>query len=224
MADSLGAYISRLADSTIVLAAVRDEASVNLTASAKDALESLGSSLIRHLGARDSWALLGRKGAIKGSVPEMLKISGQGPAELSQIMTFSQGSSSYTVIFSDSSESKNKYILFDNAGLKKPDRLVLAHSANLSATDNGADYIIITHPLFAEQAQRLADYRRQHNHFRTKVVTIDDIYNEFNNGIADPYAIHRFLQYARQHWIAPAPSYLLLFGFLAMHPGTQRGT
>jgi len=218
MADSLAAYISRLADSTIVLAAVRDEASVNMTASAFAALESLGSSLIRRLGARDSWALLGRKGAAKGSVPEILKISGQGAAELSQMMTFSQGSSSYTVIFSDSSESKNKYLLFDNAGLKKPARLVLAHSADLLATDNGADYVVITHPFFSEQAQRLADYREQHNHFRTKVVTVDEIYNEFNDGIADPDAIHRFLQYAWQNWVKPAPSYLLLFGDASWDP------
>ena len=68
---------SRLADffasvptGRIVVACVWDEAQSSLTEAAKVALESIGSALIRSITHRDAWAIVGRKGAAPGSVPE----------------------------------------------------------------------------------------------------------------------------------------------------------
>ena len=68
---------SRLADflvsvptGRIVVACVWDEAQYSLTEAAKVALESIGSALIRSITHRDAWAIVGRKGAAPGSVPE----------------------------------------------------------------------------------------------------------------------------------------------------------
>ena len=66
----LSHLIASVPTGRIIVASVYDEASNRLLENAKQALESIGSSLIRNLGYRDAWAIVGRKGAAMGSVPE----------------------------------------------------------------------------------------------------------------------------------------------------------
>ena len=47
---------------------------------------------------------------------------------------------------------------------------------------------------------------------RTKVVDVQDIYDEFNHGILNPRAIREFLNYAYHNWQPPAPTYVFLVG------------
>lgn len=79
---------------------------------------------------------------------------------------------------------------------------------------NRADLIIVTHPLFRSEAERLAEHRRSHSGLEVAVVDLYRVYNEFNFGEKDPVAIRRFLQYADTNWGegSRAPSYVILFG------------
>lgn len=87
------------------------------------------------------------------------------------------------------------------------------HAADeLLAPDNQADLIIIAHPKFRAEAERLAQHRRDHGGYSVKVVDIYRIYDEFNNGVKNPVAIRRFLQYADTNWTDPKPGFVLLFG------------
>lgn len=52
-----------------------------MTESALAACESLGSALIRNTQYRDSWCLIGEKGAAIGSVPEFHRQAHLGPTE-----------------------------------------------------------------------------------------------------------------------------------------------
>ncbi|MBN1465600.1 hypothetical protein JXA02_07570, partial [candidate division KSB1 bacterium] len=63
-------FVEAIPDGRYVLAAVSDEGRSNLTEAAFQALETLGSAKIRNLGYRDMWAIIGRKGAPRGSVVE----------------------------------------------------------------------------------------------------------------------------------------------------------
>lgn len=84
---------------------------------------------------------------------------------------------------------------------------------NLRDPSNSADYIIVTHPLFKDQAQELADFRHRINpELTTRVVSVDDIYNQFSWGLIDPIAIRDFLRYAFENWSGVQPSYVLLLG------------
>ena len=74
--------------------------------------------------------------------------------------------------------------------------------SDLHSTHNAADYIIITHNHFIQDVQPLADYRAQQG-LRTKVVDVQDIYDEFNDGILNPNAIREFLDYAYHNWQPP---------------------
>ncbi|MEI9910283.1 MAG: C25 family cysteine peptidase [Bacteroidota bacterium] len=78
-----------------------------------------------------------------------------------------------------------------------------------------ADYIIVVHPPFLLQAQRLAQFHRQHNGYRTLVVTTQQLFNEFGSGSPDPVAIRDFVKmYHDKYGNIPADKlkYLLLLG------------
>ena len=76
--DAFAAVIEQAPAGQIVAIAVLDEASNNLTARAKQACQSLGSSSIGQLGYRGSWALVGAKGRAAGTAAEGL--CNNGPA------------------------------------------------------------------------------------------------------------------------------------------------
>ncbi|HUX61542.1 MAG TPA: C25 family cysteine peptidase, partial [Ignavibacteriaceae bacterium] len=73
-------------------------------------------------------------------------------------------------------------------------------------------------PNFKSVAERLAKYRV--NNFpdasitnpRVKIVYTNQIYNEFSNGLLDPYAIKNFITYAFYNWTKPSPAYVVLIG------------
>ncbi|MDZ7261953.1 MAG: T9SS type A sorting domain-containing protein, partial [candidate division KSB1 bacterium] len=69
-ANALADIIHGLEDGTYVLVGIMDEGSYRMTEAAYQALESIGSKLCRNVGWRDSWAIIGIKGAPVGSVKE----------------------------------------------------------------------------------------------------------------------------------------------------------
>jgi len=90
-----------------------------------------------------------------------------------------------------------------------PRSLTLIRPANLADPATRASYLIITVPSLVPAAEAMADYRQ--SAFRTKIVLLDDIYNEFSRGLATPHAIAGFLRMAHQTWAVP-PRYVLLLG------------
>lgn len=109
----------------------------------------------------------------------------------------------------------NRHYLFaERRNLLRP--IIRLHRAGVPLRSPGraADYIIITHPMFRAQAQRLAAYRAsaQGGAYRTEVVETDQIYDEFGFGLYDPMAIRQFLKYAFENWQQPRPRYVVLFG------------
>ncbi|MGA2668488.1 MAG: type IX secretion system sortase PorU [Ignavibacteria bacterium] len=71
--------------------------------------------------------------------------------------------------------------------------------------NEGASFIIITHPDFISGANRLKTKREtggpgNPNYLKTFVFDIYSIYNEFSGGLQDPVAIRDFIKYATDHW------------------------
>ena len=80
-----------------------------------------------------------------------------------------------------------------------------------------ADYLIVTHPLFLSQANRLAQLHRDYSGLTVHVVTTDQVYNEFSSGSVDPTAIKWFAKMFRDRAISNgtptlAPKFICLFG------------
>ena len=103
-----------------------------------------------------------------------------------------------------------QYIALTRSQFLKP-QISLDAPSDLRGIHNGADYIIITHNNFIQDVQPLADFRSQQG-LRTKVVDVQNIYDEFNHGILNTNAIREFLKYAYHNWQPPAPTYVLLVG------------
>ena len=75
------------------------------------------------------------------------------------------------------------------------------------------DMVIVTNPLFIEQADSLAEFHRTTSHLSVVVAKTTDIYNEFASGKADPTAIRDFIKMLYDNGEpGNEPKYLLLFG------------
>ncbi len=117
----------------------------------------------------------------------------------------------YVASFSDPQPQGARYIATLPGGMISADAIRQDHPSHLKSVDNAADYLIITHRIFADGIQPLAQFHEAQG-LRVRTVRVEDIYDEFNYGIFNPEAITDFCRYAYANWTAPAPAYLLLVG------------
>lgn len=80
---------------------------------------------------------------------------------------------------------------------------------------------IISHKSLLPGAQAWAAYRDGQG-ISTKVIDVDEVYDEFNYGVASSLAIKNFLNYARKNWQTP-PQYVLFFGDASVDPRNYEG-
>lgn len=82
--------------------------------------------------------------------------------------------------------------------------------------DGPADMVIIipTSQKLRAQAERLKTFHETRDQLRVRIVTADELYNEFASGTPDANAYRRYMKmlYDRAETDADAPRYLLLFG------------
>ena len=122
------------------------------------------------------------------------------------------GGGTSTIRFSAATNGNRGYAVFSSQGAWRPVRLEGTPASALRSTTNRVDYLLITHPVLEDQVRRLADFRvAQQPALQTRVVLMDDIYNEFSFGIETPEAIQRFLAHAYAHW-QQRPEYVLFGG------------
>lgn len=107
----------------------------------------------------------------------------------------------------------SEYIYFSTTAIRPAVFAERVSNQNLHGLAN-APYIIITHPDFVAQAQRLAEFRKNNDNLDGNVVTTHQIYNEFSGGSPDPTAIRDFIRmfYERATQSTENPRYVLLFG------------
>lgn len=110
------------------------------------------------------------------------------------------GSQGYRVSFTPASPDR-QYLTFDAAAARSPqlEPWFQPEGGNLSSPSNGADYLIITPAALAATAERLAGMRRDRG-LTAQVVPVEQIYDEFNDGLPSPWAVQRFLAGAGRLW------------------------
>lgn len=91
-ADSLVQFIQSVPSNYFVIDVVVDDGANNLSVTARNALKGIGSAYIDQLSFRDSWAIIGRKGAPAGSVPEKYQPSTSGIASAETVIVRSETS------------------------------------------------------------------------------------------------------------------------------------
>ncbi len=112
----------------------------------------------------------------------------------------------------ESKSSLQEFIAFDGTTFKSSQLVGKIENQNLHALGD-YDMIIITHPLFYDEAVRLAEFHQAHDGLSVAVVKTDDIYTEFACGSHDITGIRDFVKMMYDK-ASPGnePKYLLLFG------------
>ncbi len=93
--------------------------------------------------------------------------------------------------FNAAADSLKQFVAFTSSSFKRPVNGKSIPNQNLHGLGQ-VDFLIITHPQFAEEAERLAAFHRNHYQQAVHVVAIGDVYNEFGSGAQDPTAIRDF--------------------------------
>ena len=105
--------------------------------------------------------------------------------------------------------SNKKYLVINENSILSPSKLEV-YQAPQNINDLPPDYIFITNSLLLQETQTLANYRGNQG-FSTRVVDIDDLYNQYNYGIINPIAIKQYLKSLYSSW-GVLPKYVLLVG------------
>lgn len=130
------------------------------------------------------------------------------PSEIVRISLQNDGQNNY---FNAQTTDLREFVVFDGSKYKSVTPLNAVANQNLHATE-GVDMVIVAHPDFMSQANRLAQFRMENDNLSVKVVTPQQIYNEFSSGSQDPIAIRDYVKMIYDKTGKNYPKYLLLFG------------
>ena len=135
------------------------------------------------------------------------------PTNVTQRMLNLQGA---TATFKVETDSLREFVAFNGGGFYGVEPIGRVANQNLHASKQ-QDMIIVCHPDFLSEAERLANFHRQNetNSLTVLIATPEQIYNEFSSGAQDITAIRDFMRMfydrAESNW-QEMPRYLLLFG------------
>jgi hypothetical protein len=113
--------------------------------------------------------------------------------------------------FAVSQDTLLEFFAFADNNLPTPPLFKMVQNQNIRGMEV-PDMIIVTHPRFMAEANRLAEFRRENDKLSVEVVEIEKVYNEFSSGSQDVTAIRNM---AMLHFYKDAErslKYLLLFG------------
>ncbi len=113
-------------------------------------------------------------------------------------------------IKSQTEELKN-FVAFQGSSFKAVKVIGKVQNQNLHGTSD-VNMIIVVHPNFISQAERLAQFRKENDGLTVKIVTPQQIYNEFSSGSQDVTAIRDYMRMIYKTSLHGNPKYLLLFG------------
>ncbi|GAB4381085.1 MAG: type IX secretion system sortase PorU [Calditrichia bacterium] len=106
--------------------------------------------------------------------------------------------------------SPRSYYFYEPNGELPVAEVVAAQRDAFSPAD-GTDYLLVTHSQMLPEILPLKFHRESFNGFQVKVVTVEEIYDEFGFGRKDPTALRNFIKFAHANW-NPAPRFVVLAG------------
>ncbi len=117
--------------------------------------------------------------------------------------------------FTRPTDSLLTFIVFDGSQYYTPQAIGPVPNQDIHGTIGQPDMVIVTHPEFLAQANELAQYHIQRDGLSVKVVTTQQVFNEFSSGNQDVTAIRNLMKmlYDRAGGNPnDMPRFLLLFG------------
>lgn len=122
-------------------------------------------------------------------------------------------STSSNFTFKVNGGSNKEYIVLNDNDYYTPEILEnsLVENQNLHSLTN-LDYIVITPDFLKGEAQRLVTYHQQNDNLKAKVISLNQIYNEFSSGTPDITAIRDFVKHLYDNSTTNPIKYVCLFG------------
>ena len=119
--------------------------------------------------------------------------------------------------FAAYTDSLREFVAVQPSGTFEAPRLfgkIINQNLHALNADGKLDLVIVTYPPFRQQAERLAQHRRDYNGLQVQVVTTKEVYNEYSSGGQDATAIRDLMKqvYDRNPDPTSRRNYLLLFG------------
>lgn len=129
-----------------------------------------------------------------------------------QVRRIATSQSGNNYVFRLETDTLREFMAFDGGSFNLPEFAGKIENQNLHGTEV-ADYLIVCHPSFLSEAERLAAFHRENSGFSVLLTTPEKIYNEFSSGAQDITAIRDFVKmiYDKAQ-PGKSPRYLLLFG------------
>lgn len=124
------------------------------------------------------------------------------------------GSAPWTVTFQDSVVSNDvRYYAVTENKKKMPKDFRVNIPSHLKSSDNSADCMIITRRDFMENEGTLLYKQLWENiGYQVAIIDIQDIYDEFNDGIKSAEALKSFISYAYNTWSGPQLKSVVFLG------------
>jgi len=132
------------------------------------------------------------------------------PLNVKEQLTVNNGLNKEFIVNTD---SLKEFIAFDNATFLTPQFINQVTNQNLHGLSS-ANLLIVTNPLFVNEANQISNHHISYDNISVKVVTTEQIYNEFSSGAQDISAIKDFtrLMYQKGQGTSDSLTQILLFG------------
>lgn len=146
------------------------------------------------------------------------------PASPIEIVTAARLDSggSYMVSIAGAPTTRQFFAIAGSNMISRSPTITRNTASNLANAQNSANMVIIGPAEFRSTLEPLAAQRTAEG-IQTTVVDIEDIYDEFGNGVRSAEAIRAFFQYAKQNWTVK-PDFAILAGDSSIDPRNYAGT
>ena len=116
------------------------------------------------------------------------------------------------ILIADTLSATSKFCFVDKVKIKTPKLYYIKKFINLRSSENQADYIAVTHKKFKNETEKYCRFISSNYNIVTKVVDINDIYDEYGYGFFNPEVIKDFLKSTHNNWKMPKPQSVVLIG------------
>ncbi|WP_019949411.1 type IX secretion system sortase PorU [Hymenobacter aerophilus] len=111
-------------------------------------------------------------------------------------------------------DTVREFVAFTGAAFPAPRSFGKVPNQNLHALnlDGKLELVIVAHPRFLQEANKLAAHRASHDGLNVQVVNVRQVYNEFGSGGQDVTALRDLMKMVYDRNTSGRRQYLLLFG------------
>ncbi|MEO6391183.1 MAG: C25 family cysteine peptidase [Pyrinomonadaceae bacterium] len=152
-----------------------------------------------------------RIGGFGGEKIQVLDVTDPNQPQIFEFSAVSVGQSGFEFNLPGASVDRRLLVTDQNVVPSSVSNLIGNHASTLNVYDGTARQLVMIAPEQMHAALTPLIAQRERQGINTKLVDIEDVFDEFGYGMHTALAVKNFLSHARTHW-GTAPDYVLLVG------------